>query len=229
MRLAVKDYVTYANKKYNLSDPILDVCAGWEPNLYESIFDGKVYLKQDQMQFDPPTMDFVCDAHQMDPIDSGSIGTVLLLEALEHIRQPQLVVDEIYRILRPGGICVATTVMTFEIHRTPYDYWRFCPDGLSYLFRSFHILEIVLEHHRTLPRGIWSIAIKPDVTKDNVDYIHDNLIPIKIVESGRSKMKNFIKLILNKFGIDIVRVSRKPDTIGIIGTNKDYMWKEHVK
>ena len=167
MRMPVKEFVVYARDNYNLVDPILDVCAGWEPNFYQPLFPGRTYLKQDQTQFDPPTMDYVCDAHKMEPIGDNSIGTVLLLEALEHIQEPQVVVNQIHRILRPGGICVATTLTTFEIHRTPYDYWRFCPDGMCYIFRSFDLLEIVLEHHRTLPRGIWCIARKPDSAADD--------------------------------------------------------------
>ncbi len=122
MTPAITEFVQYARDNYPMAEPILDVCAGWEPNFYQPLFQGKIYLKQDQTQFTPPTMDYVCDAHRMEPIKDNSIGTVLLLEALEHFREPQLVINEVYRILRPGGICVATTLMTFEIHRTPYDY-----------------------------------------------------------------------------------------------------------
>lgn len=230
MRIAVKDFVSYARDEYQLVDPILDVCAGWEPNFYQPLFPGRTYLKQDQVQFENANIDYVCDAHNMYPIVDNSIGSVLLLEALEHLQQPQVVVDEIYRILKPNGICVATTLMTFGIHRTPYDYWRFCPDGICFLFRSFLLPEIVLEHHRTLPRGIWCVAIKPDSNKDKESDIYELSIPkVRVHESGKSKFKNFIKYTLNKIGIDIVRVSKKSDTVEVVGTRKHDFWKNNFK
>ncbi len=225
MRIPVKEFIAYARDQYQLSDPILDVCAGWEPNYYQPLFPGRVYRKQDQVQFNPPTMDYVCDAHDMKPIKDNSFGTVLLLEALEHLQEPQIVVSEIFRILRPGGICVATTLTNFEIHRTPYDYWRFCPDGICYLFRSFNVLEIVLEHHRTLPRGIWCVARKPDT---NVE-ISSALPKVRVHESGKSKIKKLIKAAMNRCGIDIFRVSRNSETVEVIGKRKGDTWKGNLR
>jgi SAM-dependent methyltransferase len=227
MRLPVKEFVEYARDTYPLVDPILDVCAGWEPNYYRPLFPNSVYLKQDQIQFAPPTIDFVCDAHNMSPIGNNEIGTVLLLEALEHLQNPQRVADEVFRILRPGGYCIVTTVMTFEIHRTPYDYWRFCPDGICYIFRSFKLLELILEHHRTLPRGIWCICQKPD-DNNAINQARAQELPVaRTHESGKSIMKNFVKRILNKLGIDIIRLSKNPEAIDVIGKREVEMWKDH--
>jgi SAM-dependent methyltransferase len=228
MREPVKEFVKYARDHYPLIDPILDVCAGWAPNVYQSLFPGKVYLRQDQIQFDPPSIDFICDAHQMDIISDKSIGTVLLLEALEHLQEPQIVVNEILRILRPEGYCIVTTLMTFEIHRTPYDYWRFCPDGICYLFRSFLIKELVLEHHRTLPRGIWCICQKPAEDNSEVEKSEDLLV-VRVHESGKSRSKNLIKFVLNKFGLDIHRISKHPEKVQVIGKRETDLWKGNLK
>ena len=229
MTPAITEFVQYARDNYPMAEPILDVCAGWEPNFYQPLFQGKIYLKQDQTQFTPPTMDYVCDAHRMEPIKDNSIGTVLLLEALEHLREPQLVINEVYRILRPGGICVATTLMTFEIHRTPYDYWRFCPDGMCHLILSFQLLELVLQHHRTLPRGVWCIAKKPEGGLKDEDAVYQALPRVRVHESGKSKMKNAFKIILQKFGIDIIRVCREPDKIEVIGKRQGGYWGGNLK
>lgn len=229
MTPGIREFVEYARDNYTLTEPILDVCAGWEPNFYQPLFLGKTYLKQDQVQFTPPTMDYVCDAHNMEPIKDNSIRTVLLLEALEHLREPQLVINEINRILIPGGICVATTLMTFEIHRTPYDYWRYCPDGMCHLFRSFQMLELVLQHHRTLPRGIWCIVKKPEKGFESDDTVYQNLPKVRVHESGKSKMKNFFKVVLHKFGIDIIRVSKEPDKFDVIGKRQGGYWDGDLK
>ena len=148
---------------------------------------------------------------------------------MEHLQEPQKVIDEIYRILTPEGICVATTLMTFEIHRTPYDYWRFCPDGICYLFRLFEVLEIVLEHHRTLPRGIWCVARKPSITTGNAQVLPRGLPNVRVHESGKSFMKNAVKRALNKIGIDIHRVSRGTGEVDVIGERDDGFWKGSLR
>jgi len=133
MREAVVNYVKWAIERFPFEEPILDTCAGWEPNFYQPLFPGKRYIKQDMRDFDPPCIDVICDIVDMKLIPDNSIGLVLNLESLEHIPQPQKAIDEIYRILRPNGLLILTTVMHFKIHRCPRDYWRFTPDGIELL------------------------------------------------------------------------------------------------
>jgi SAM-dependent methyltransferase len=225
MRTPIKDYVEYAKTKYSLQEPVIDLCAGWEPNFYQPLFDGYQYLKQDQVQFDPPTIDYVCDVHRLEPIQDESVNTVLLLEALEHIREPQKVIEQVRRILKPGGFCVATTLMCFEIHRCPYDYWRYCPDGINFLFKDFLLHEITLEHSLVLPRGIWCVAQKP--TADMKGLRPDPLI--RVVESGTNPVKNFIKKAFLRMGYDLVAVPRKTDGVQVVGRNETDVWISDLK
>jgi SAM-dependent methyltransferase len=160
MREAVIQYVRWAIERFPYEEPILDTCAGWEPNYYQPLFPGKRYIKQDMQDFDPPCIDMVCDVTDMNPIPDESIGLVLNCESLEHIQHPQKAIDEIYRVLRPEGLLVLTTVMHFKIHRTPKDYWRFAPDGIEFLLNRFEILDFTLEGSSKRPKGIWVTARK---------------------------------------------------------------------
>ena len=160
MRQVVIRYVKWAIERFSYEEPILDTCAGWEPNYYEPLFPGKRYIKQDMQDFDPPCIDVVCDICDMKPIADQSIGLVLNLEALEHIPYPQKAIDEIYRVLRPEGLLILTTVMNFRIHPCPKDYWRFAPDGLALLLSRFKILDCTLEESVKRPKGIWVTARK---------------------------------------------------------------------
>jgi SAM-dependent methyltransferase len=147
-------------ERYPLENPVLDTCAGWEPNVYESLFPGYEYIKQDMQNYDPPCIDIMCDVCDMKSITDGSIGVVLNMESLEHIAYPQKAIDEMYRVLRPEGFLILTTVMHFKIHRTPKDYWRFAPDGLELLLKRFKILDCTLEGGFKRPKGIWVTAHK---------------------------------------------------------------------
>lgn len=160
MREAIVNYVRWAIERFPFEEPILDTCAGWEPNFYKPLFPGKQYIKQDMRDFDPPCIDVICDISDMRPISGESIGLVLNLESLEHLPAPQKAIDEIHRVLRPNGLLILTTVMHFKIHRAPKDYWRFTPDGMELLLSRFKILDCTLEGDSKRPKGIWVTAQK---------------------------------------------------------------------
>jgi SAM-dependent methyltransferase len=160
LRDAVVNYVKWAIQRYPLEGPALDTCAGWEPNLYESLFPGYEYIKQDMQDYDPSCIDIVCDVCDMKPIADASIGVVLNMESLEHIAYPQRAIDEIYRVLKPDGFLILTTVMHFKVHRAPRDYWRFAPDGLELLLKRFKIVDCTMEGGFKRPKGIWITARK---------------------------------------------------------------------
>jgi SAM-dependent methyltransferase len=160
MREAVINYVQWAIERFPFEEPILDTCAGWEPNFYQPLFPGKQYIKQDMRDFAPPCIDVICDISDMKPISNESIGLVLNLESLEHLPYPQKAINEIHRVLRPNGLLILTTVMHFKIHRAPKDYWRFTPDGIEFLLSRFKILDCTLEGDLKRPKGIWATAEK---------------------------------------------------------------------
>ncbi len=160
MREAVVNYVKWAIERFPFEGPILDTCAGWEPNFYQALFPGKRYVKQDFQDYDPPCIDIICDVSEMKPVSDESYGLVLNLEALEHIAYPQKAIDEIRRILRPNGLLILTTVLYFRIHPSPKDYWRFTPDGIELLLKQFQILDCTLEGSLKKPKGIWVTARK---------------------------------------------------------------------
>lgn len=161
MHLGIKSYLETMIQRHSFSEPILDTAAGWEPNMYQPLFVGKRYLKQDIRDFEPACIDYICDICDMAPIKSESIGLVLNLEALERIYNPQKAVDEIYRILKPGGLLILTTYMYYPF-RSPsdpnrfgqHDFWRFTPEGLLYLLKQFRILNFTIEGAGRRFRGL---------------------------------------------------------------------------
>lgn len=74
------------------------------------------------------------------PFRDESFQTVLCLEVLEHAENPRLLVQELHRVLAPGGYMLLTTRFCFELHR--YDLWRFTEDSLRLLFTPFTQIDI---------------------------------------------------------------------------------------
>lgn len=58
-------------------------------------------------------------------LDTASVGTILCLNVIEHVRDPIRAVEECRRILRPGGLIVLQSLFHFHLHGLPRDYWRF--------------------------------------------------------------------------------------------------------
>jgi SAM-dependent methyltransferase len=101
------------------------ICIDWE-----STFHGTDHIDQ------------YVDLNGPLPFDDGSFDTVLLMDVLEHVAKPDLLVAEISRILRPGGVLLSSTPFFYWLHEQPHDYYRytefalrrFCDDnGLSVL------------------------------------------------------------------------------------------------
>ena len=70
------------------------------------------------------------------PLKSSSIDTVLMLMVLEHLDDPQKVLLEIKRILKPKGTFIFSTVQMYPVHDAPFDYFRYTRFGLQQLLKK---------------------------------------------------------------------------------------------
>jgi SAM-dependent methyltransferase len=68
--------------------------------------------------------DMISDAAQV-ALQDNIFDAVICGEVLEHVRDPAPVLREVYRLLKPGGIFLATVPFLFRIHADPHDYGRF--------------------------------------------------------------------------------------------------------
>ena len=87
-----------------------------------------------------PGIDMVADAHKI-PLSGGSIDGVLVQAVLEHVLEPERVVAEIWRVLKPGGIVYAETPFLQQVREAAYDFTRFTDSGHRYLFRRFALIR----------------------------------------------------------------------------------------
>ncbi len=83
---------------------------------------------------------FVADAHRI-PLADGSVGAVVVQAVLEHVYRPEVVVSEIRRVLRPGGLVYAETPFLQPVHEGAYDFTRFTVSGHRLLFEGFDEIE----------------------------------------------------------------------------------------
>jgi SAM-dependent methyltransferase len=106
-----------------------------------------------------PGVDQLEDLHALS-LPDDSIGTVLLLDTIEHVREPWRAVEEITRCLKPGGILVMTSVMYFPVHAHPEDYWRFTEKGFGVLVDGLDPIVVHAVGHPDLPHTLAAVASK---------------------------------------------------------------------
>jgi SAM-dependent methyltransferase len=104
-------------------------------------------------------VDFVTDIHHL-PFDDDSVGTVVCVEVLEHVFDPIRAVQEIHRVLRPGGTAVLTSVMFMPIHAHPWDFWRFTPEGFARLLSTFETSLAFGNGYELFPEGVQGVGVK---------------------------------------------------------------------
>lgn len=108
---------------------ILDVGAGSCP--YRPIFSHCRYETHDATPLAPDqlrdkegygTINYVSDATAI-PVANESFDAVLCTEVLEHVPEPIRVVNELHRILRPGGVLLLTAPLGSGLHQEPYHFY----------------------------------------------------------------------------------------------------------
>ncbi len=64
------------------------------------------------------------------PLDDGSIDCAICTEVLEHLPDPEAVLSEIHRVLKPDGLVFISVPFLWPLHDVPYDEYRYTPFSL---------------------------------------------------------------------------------------------------
>jgi SAM-dependent methyltransferase len=161
---------------------------------------------------------FGCQAEAI-PLKSGSVDVVTALDVLEHIREDMTAVQEVYRILKPGGLFVALVPaygFLWSEHDEALHHFRryvagelraklvaagFVLERVSY-YIFFLFFPILLFR---LWQGLNRTSISPAVSyREPPIWINEFFVWLLTIERY---MLRFINI---PFGVSLLAVSRKP-------------------
>jgi SAM-dependent methyltransferase len=127
------------------------------------LFPGRKYVGCDMRA--GPGVDRVEDVTAISLPDQ-SAGTVLCIETFEHVFEVRRAFDEVFRILRPGGIFVITAPLNFRIHGYPDDYWRMTPSCLRRLLSCYPARVSGHQGYRAFPHTVMGVSFKAPIPAD---------------------------------------------------------------
>lgn len=128
---------------------VLNIAAGnWSvPRQLLNFSKVKEYITCDIPGYggDENRVDVFCSADDLLPSWSDKFDYILCNQSIECFPNPQKSVDEMYRVLKPGGIALVDGPFNYVWFgnndgnkKYPVkDYWRFTQHGFEYLFRGF--------------------------------------------------------------------------------------------
>lgn len=133
----------YAAGKY-ASKRLLDIGCGNKP--YEAMFEGKIteYTGCDVVQSSLNKVDVLCEATAI-PLPDESFDTVFSTQTIEHVADHQQLLNEAFRLLKPGGHLIVSGPMYWPLHEEPHDFFRFTKYGFQHILEKsgFTVVEIL--------------------------------------------------------------------------------------
>jgi SAM-dependent methyltransferase len=88
---------------------------------------------------------------------NDTFDVAVCTQVLEHVREPQQVLCEIQRVLKPGGYLLLVAPQSWHEHQIPHDFYRYTSYGLRHL-----LAEAGLEVEQMTPLGgyFWYLSFQ---------------------------------------------------------------------
>jgi SAM-dependent methyltransferase len=127
-----------ASQAPRLTGRVLDFGCGSKP--YEGLFVNcesyvGVDIAQSGHNHNDSKVDVFWDGKTL-PFDDNSFDACVSFEVFEHVFNPEAVLAELKRVLKPKGSLVITTPFVYGEHEVPFDFARYTSFGLRHLLSN---------------------------------------------------------------------------------------------
>lgn len=130
----ISQFLKQSAGKLQPGSKVLDASAGQCP--YRGHFDDHHYESCDiPGGFYSNQHDFECFLEEI-PRQNAHYDAVILTQVLEHVTNPEAVLKEICRVLKPDGVLLLSVPMNCPLHGLPWHFFQFTHFGLAELAKS---------------------------------------------------------------------------------------------
>ena len=163
--------VEHAVKQCNISelDNWLDVGCGLKP--YKHNFSKCSYVgidvKVSGSQPSAKEPDLYFDGELL-PFADNSFDGVISTQVFEHVSNPEMLLSEVYRVLKPRGSFIIAVPLVWQEHEVPFDFYRFTSFGIKKLLEN---VGFTVDKVTKINRGFEALAICFNA------YIVSNIMP----------------------------------------------------
>lgn len=206
MRTNIKIFVKSCSNIFNPPDPIFEIGSLQVPGqeIYADLrlfFKDKIYVGCDLRE--GFGVDRIEDVQNLSERDE-KIGTIIIIDTLEHVQNPFKAMHEIYRVIKKNGMVIITSTQNFPIHNYPMDYWRFTSEAFNLLLEKFSMRIIGTQGYLANPHTIFGIGFKQKINND----IFNNFLTYFLKELSEQSQQINWKLKIFKKTISLPLIKR---------------------
>lgn len=141
--------------------------------------------------------DVISNLNEKIKLEDNFADTIVSLSVMEHLCEPQIFLNESYRILKQDGTIILSTPWMWRIHEAPYDYFRYTPFGLKYIFEK---------------AGYKNIHIQPTTGFFTMWFLKMNYFSLRWIK-GSDFRKKLTKAFLTPFWYITQKLATRLDTM----------------
>ena len=165
MRENVRAFVETAVAAFDLAGPVYEFGSYLVPGQEEladlrPLFPGRRYIGCDMRA--GPGVDRVEDVARLS-LPDGCAETIVCVETLEHVFEARRAVEELIRVLAPGGVLLLAAPFDFRVHDYPSDYWRLTPSCIARLLSPLPASIVGWQGVASHPHTVFGVACKTPV------------------------------------------------------------------
>ena len=202
IRTAIFDALKIALKEFKGN--LLDIGCGKMPYknyiLENSTVENYVGLDLDNaLEYDKNIKpDYTWNGKVM-PFEDNSFGCALGTEVLEHCPEPEVVLKEVHRVLKPEGIFFFTVPFLWNLHEVPHDAYRYTPFSLERHLKNSGFKNIEIKAtggwHAAMAQmlGLW--VRRAPMSEKKRNYLAITLKPIigYLIKKDKNSPINFVE------------------------------------
>jgi SAM-dependent methyltransferase len=168
MRDNVHAFVAAAAESFRLAGPVYEFGSYIVPGQeaigdLRPLFPRCEYVGCDMRE--GPGVDRIEDLGHL-TLEDESVSTIICVETLEHVFEVRRAVDEMLRVLAPGGMILISTPFNFYLHNYPGDYWRLTPSCLGRLLEPLGATVVGWQGVESFPHTVFALGCKDPVPRD---------------------------------------------------------------